>query len=148
MTVAVGAVAGTKVYIAPANTVIPSSPDTFVEITDVANIGDLGTTFAKIVRESIGDGYTRQIKGTESAPVFSLVCNRLDSDLGQIALKAASANRNNFYPFKVLENDGGYTTFLGRVYGVPRNYGGVNDLKKISTDVEVEPDSIVVVAGS
>jgi len=139
----VGAVAGTKVYIAPANTDIPpASPDVWVEIKDISNIGDIGTTFAKIARESVGDGYTRQIKGTESATAFPLVCNRDDDDPGQVALRAAAGDRNSFFPFKVLENDGSSATFLGRVYGKTNNYGGVNDLKKFSTEIEIEPDSI------
>jgi hypothetical protein len=138
----VGAVAGTLFYIG--TTESTPSPDDWVVIEDVANIGDLGTTFSKIVRESIGDGYTRQIKGTESVPTFPLVMNRDDDDAGQVAVLAASADRNSFYNFRVVENDGTVIVFQGRVFGFMRKYGGVNNLKQISCDIEVEPDSISV----
>jgi len=149
----VGAVAGTKLYIAPPGT-LPLSPDLWVLISKVANIGAIGNTFNKIAVESIDDGYTRQIKGTEMAPAFPLVMNRDDDDAGQGDVVDAAANRNDLYNFKLVENDGDgvseatatVITFKGRVYGAPRNYGGVNDLKQISTEIEIEPDSIVFTA--
>lgn len=150
----VGAVASTKLYIGPATTGLPAatSPDQFVEITNIANIGDVGLTFNKIAVESVDSGYTRQIKGTQMNPTFSLVLNRLDTDAGQDDLQDASANRNSLYPFRLVENDGegvlGASTriyFLARVYGFLRKYGGVNNLKQVQCDLEIEPDSIVVV---
>lgn len=98
---AVGAVAGTKIYIGtPA-----LSPQVWVEIKDVKDIGALGVSFAKIAREQVGSGYTKQIKGTASAPAFPLVLNRDDTNAGQIALHAAALARNILYPFKLVEND-------------------------------------------
>lgn len=224
------AVAGTKIYIGT----LGGSP-TYTEVESVINIGALGTTFAKIAVESVGSGYTRQIKGTESHPEFPLTMNRINGAAGQAAVLAASRDRNNLYPFKIVENDGtvttntvtitiaspgvitdsahgkaigdavsftttgalpsglsvgvtyyivaaGFTTgaysvattpggsaitttgtqsgthtrtatsagttatFRGRIFGTPVQYGGVNDLKKISTSVEVEPDSLVFTA--
>ena len=73
---AVGAVAGTILYIG--NTDTDADEYEFTEIGEVANIGDIGTMFQKIAVESVGSGYTRQIKGTESAPAFELVMNRGD----------------------------------------------------------------------
>lgn len=154
----VGAVAGTKLYIGGTTTIVPSpdnpSPDIWIEITNVSNLGQVMLAFAKIAVESVGDGFTRQIKGTESAPTFDLTLNRLDSDLGQLAVKAANLDRNNFYNFMVKENDPGTngnpttTVFKGRVYGFGSQYGGVNDLKKITSSIEIEPDTIVTIAAT
>jgi hypothetical protein len=143
MAKAVGAVAGTQLFIAPAGTVV-ASPDLYVEIKQVANLGDIGISFSKIVVECVGDGYTRQIKGPQSAPSFPLTLNRLDDDPGQVAVLAAIANRNSFYPFKVIDNDGTVITFLGRVFEFVRKYGAVATVKQIMASVEIEPDSIVV----
>lgn len=146
----VGAVAGTKLYIGPAGT-HPISPDQFIEIGQIANIGDLGTQFAKIAVESIGDGYTRQIKGTESVPPFELVMNRKDDDAGQEDVQDASANRNTLYNFRLVENDGEGVLaastriyFKARVFGFVRRYGGVNNLKQVVSGLEIEPDSIAI----
>lgn len=143
MAVTVGAVASTKLFIG-GTTVSPPSPDLYTEVKNVSNLGTVMTQFAKIAVESVGDGYTRQIKGTQSAPEFALSLNRDDTDAGQTLLKAATADRNSFYQFKILENDGiTVTTFKARVYGFGTAYGGVNDLKKTNTTLEIEPDSIV-----
>lgn len=148
----VGAVAGTKLFIGTTETT--PSPDDWVEIKNISNLGDLMTQFAKIAVESVGDGYTRQIKGTQSVTPMDLVFNRDDTDAGQTAAKTAAADRNSFYWFKIEENDIGSgarpttTTFKGRLYGAGSAYGGVNDLKKVNTSLEVEPDSIVIVAAS
>jgi hypothetical protein len=147
---AVGAVAGTKFYIAPV--AASPSPDTYVEVKNIANLGDLVMQFSKIAVESVGDGYTRQIKGTQSTTPMTIMLNRDDTDPGQIALKAAFSNRNSLYPFKIIENDIVVTattsTFTGRVYNSGSKYGAVNALKQLSVDIEVEPDSIVVVEGT
>ena len=155
----VGAVAGTKLFVsasaATAGVFTPpsSSPDFMLEIGQIANLGNVMTEFSKIAVESVGDGYTRQIKGTQSSPTFDLVVNRKDDDLGQVQLKAISTNRNNVYWFRVLDNDaiataGTQTWFHGRVYSSGTQYGGVNDLKKAAYSVEIEPDSISVIAAT
>lgn len=140
----VSAVAGTKLYIGAAGVSVPS-PDNMTEIGNVSNLGQIGTTFAKIAVESVGSGYTKQIKGTQSAPAFPLVLNRDDDDAGQILVLAASNNRNSLYPFRLVDNDGTNITFMGRVYGFNYAYGGVNDLRKVNSEIEVEPDTISVV---
>jgi predicted Zn-dependent protease len=225
------AVAGTKLFIGTI-----ADPPVYTEIESVSNIGALGTSFSKIAVESVGSGYTRQIKGTESHPEFPLVMNRISGAPGQAAVIAASADRNSLYPFKLVENDapaastavvtvtiaapgvftdtahglsanapvkfsttgalptgltagttyyvkspttdaysvsstpggsaitttgtqsgvhtrstvpaGTTATFNGRVYGSPVSYGAVNDLKKINTSIEVEPDSLVYTAAA
>jgi hypothetical protein len=148
----VGAVAGTKLFIGTTQTV--PSPDLFTEIKQCANIGEIGTNFNKIAVESVGDGYTRQIKGTQLSPTFNLVLNRLADDPGQLALVAAAADRTSLYNFKIQDNDTARNNtptqifFKGRVFGSPITYGGVNALKQISSTIEVEPDSIIIQAAT
>lgn len=146
----VGAVAGTKFYIGTTETI--PSPDDWVEVGNISNLGNLMQQFSKIAVESVGSGYTKQIKGTESVTNMTIVCNRDDTDLGQIAMKTAYASRNSLYNFRIVENDLNITAttiyFTGRVYSKGPQYGGVNDLKKQQFEVEIEPDSISVVAGT
>lgn len=161
----VGAVAGTKFYVyggtATAGSFTPpsspspdASPDVrWLEVGQIANLGNVMTEFSKIAVESVGDGYTRQIKGTQSSPTFDLVVNRKDDDEGQIWLKNISTSRNTLYWFRVLDNDviavtGTNTYFQGRVYSSGTQYGGVNDLKKAAYSIEIEPDSISTTAAS
>jgi hypothetical protein len=148
---AAGAVAGTKLYIGGTGTLVPS-PDNvaWIEIGNISTLGAYGgTNFNKIALESVGSGFTKQLKGTQLAPSMDLVFNRDDADLGQLALKAASADRNSLFNFRVDENDVGTganptrCVFKGRVYGYATAGGGVNDLKRINTSIEVEPDTII-----
>lgn len=141
----VGAVAGTKLFIgeagASASTLV--SPDSGTEIKDIANLGNLAQAFTEIPVESVGSGYSYNLKGTENWPNFELTLNRNDEDSGQLALKAASASaRGTLYPFKVQEVDGSYAVWQGEVFGYGRNYGGVNDLKQVVTTISIRPDTI------
>lgn len=151
----VGAVAGTKIFIGTSEA--SPSPDDWVEIKNVSNLGSLMTQFNKITVESVGDGYTRQIKGTQLVPPFDLQVNRDDADAGQTAAVTAAADRNSKYWFKIEENDAGpgsgFTLptrfqFQARIYSSGPQYGGVNDLKKSQFQMEVEPDSITKIAAS
>jgi len=147
-----GAVAGTKIYIGTIETV--ASPDDWIEIGQVSSLGDVGLTFSKIAIESVGNGFTFQIKGTQSAPSCSMVLNRDDTDAGQAAVRLASVDRNGKYNFKVVENDIGTgfsaTTafFKGRIYGYGTSYGGVNAVKQVKFDIEIEPDTIINVSAT
>ncbi len=152
MTAGVGTVSGTKLYIGPAGG-IPTSPDLFIEIGDISNLGDISQTFASIAVESLGSGDTYELKGQRSFPNLALVLNKNDSDAGQIALKAASAAvRGTLYPFKIQEVDGGATTpgsvtWTGEVFGYGPAYGGVSNLKSVKTAVSIRPATITITLG-
>ncbi len=107
MTASVGPVSGTAVYIGPSAALgagLPSSPDSFIRIHEISNLGNIAQQFAEIAVESIDTGDTYQIKGQRSFPNLTIVMNRSDADTGQLALKAASAAaRGTLYFFKILE---------------------------------------------
>ncbi len=141
---AVGTVSGTKFYIGPAGG-IPTSPDLFIEVDDISNLGNIAQTFASVSVDSIGDGDTYTLKGQRSFPDFALTLNRNDDDAGQAALKAASeAARGTLYPFKIVETDGGTAVWQGEVFGYGPNYGGPNAIKSVATSVSIRPSTLVL----
>lgn len=143
MTASVGSVSGTKFYIGTSETI--ASPDDYVEIGDISNLGDISEQFAEIKVESIGDGDTYSLKGQREFPNFALTMNRNDSDAGQIALKAASAAaRGTLYNFKILETDGGTAVWKGEVFGYGPSYGGVSSLRSVKTSVSIRPTSLTI----
>ncbi len=143
MTAGVGSVSGTKLYIAPAGST--ASPDKYVEIEDIASLGDLSQQFAQIAVDSIGDGDTYQIKGQRSFPNFELTLNRNDSDAGQQDLKDASAAaKGTLYPFKIIETDGGSATWLGEVFGYGTSYGGPSNIRQVKTSVSIRPSTLII----
>lgn len=148
MTVGVGPVSGTKFFIGPAGA-IPTSPDLFIEVKDISNLGNLSQQFAQVAISSIGDGDDYSLKGQRSFPDFALTMNRNDGDTGQVALKAASAAvRGTLYPFKILETNGGYATWQGEAMGYGPNYGGPNAVKAVVTSVSIRPSTLTIVLGS
>ena len=145
MTAGVGANAGTKFYIGPAGAA-PTSPDLWVEVGDISNLGDIMDQFTEITVESLGSGFSYSIKGTENYPNLQLTLNRNDSDVGQIAMKAASAaTRGTLYPFRILDYDTGLgAVWQGEVFGFGRSYGTVNVLRSVKTSVSIRPSTIVL----
>lgn len=144
----VSTVSGSKLYIADPG---PTSPEpSWVEIGDISSIGELGINYTQVQLESVGDGYTRQLKGTGAAAEFPVVLNRKASDAGQQALKAAAEDTTQaLYNFKLElndqdENDTSPTTFTfkGKAMSFARQQGGPNEIVKINVSIAVEPDSI------
>lgn len=143
MTAGVGPVSGTKFYIGTSESI--ASPDDYIEVGDISSLGDISEQFAQIAVESIGDGNTYQIKGQRSYPNIDLVMNRNDSDVGQIALKAAAAaTRGTLYNFKILETDGGIAVWKGEVFGYGPSYGGVGALRTVKTSVSIRPSTLTI----
>ncbi len=143
MTASVGPVAGTKFYVGTSESV--ASPDDYVEVGDISNLGDISQQFAQVTVESIGSGDSYMLKGTRNFPNIDLVLNRNDSDQGQVALKAASeAARGTLYNFKILETDGGLATWKGEVFGYGPSYGGVNALRSVKTSVSIRPSTLAI----
>jgi hypothetical protein len=144
MTASVGPVSGTKLFITDPGTPV-ASPDPWVEIKDISNLGDISQNFAAITVSSIGDGDDYELKGQRTYPNFALQLNRNDSDPGQIALKAASAaTRGSLYNFKIEETDGGTVVWKGEVFGYGPSYGGSGALRSVKTSVSIRPSTVVI----
>jgi hypothetical protein len=60
---------------------------------------------------------------------------------------AGADDEDNHFNFKIEERAGGAvfarTIFRGQVFGFAATGGGVNDVKRINTSIEVDPDTIV-----
>lgn len=149
MTASVGPVSGTKFYIGPSGVLgetapTGTSPDIWVHVGEISNLGNISQTFTEIAVESIDSGDTYQIKGQRVFPNVTLTMNRDDSDAGQLALKTASAAaRNTFYHFKIVETDGGTIVWMGEVFGYGPNYGGVAALRSVQTSVSIRPTTFI-----
>ena len=85
---AVGTVAGSKLFIGISGAAIPSpdvsSPDVWIEIKPVRTLGDVDQNFAAITVESVGDGDSYDLKGVRRYPNFEITLNQDDTDPGQI----------------------------------------------------------------
>jgi hypothetical protein len=100
----IGATAKTKLFIADPGT--PTISD-YVEVKNVANLGDIMRQFASITVEEVGAGTSYALKGLENFPNFSVTLNRNNDDPGQQDMQIASAAREVLYNFRLEEPDGG-----------------------------------------
>lgn len=139
----VGTVSGTKLFITDPGTPV-ASPDPWVEIKDVASLGNIAQQFNAVTVSSVGDGDDYQLKGQRNFPNFELTLNKNNDDPGQQDLKDASEDaRGTLYNFKLLETDGSSVTWKGEVFGYGPNYGGPEALKQVVTSISIRPTSIV-----
>lgn len=139
----VGTVSGTKLFITDPGTPV-ASPDPWVEIKDIASLGNIAQTFNAVTVSSIGDGDDYSLKGQRSFPNFELTLNKNSDDAGQQDLKdAADDARGTLYNFKIVETDGSSITWKGEVFGYGPNFGGPEALKQVVTSISIRPTSLV-----
>jgi hypothetical protein len=138
----VGAVSGTKLFITDPGMPV-GSPDPWVEIKDIASLGNIAESFSAINVSSIGDGDDYTLKGQRQFPNFEVTLNQNLADAGQADLRDASqAVRGTLYNFKLVETDSRSITWKGEVFGYGTNYGGPEALKQVVTSISIRPDSI------
>ncbi len=143
MAASVNSVAGTKLYIGDSNAV--PSPDNYVEITQISNLGDVSQQFDQVPIESLSSGDSFSLKGLRRYPNIELIINRDDSDAGQLDLKDASAAaRGTLYNFKIVETDGGIIVWQGEVFGYGPSYGGPNTVRTVRTSISIRPTSVTI----
>lgn len=145
---ALQAVAFTKVYLSSTGV---ESPDSFVEVGNIFNIGEIGIMFNEIDTSSLSDGYDRKLKGTVQVVQFPVVLNYDPEDEGQQDWREAGEDTTNtLYYFKITYNDasGSPATpstweFQGKVNGFKHIGGGANDVRKVQSAVLMEMDTLV-----
>jgi hypothetical protein len=152
MTAGVGPVSGTKFYIGPAGAA-PTSPDLWIEIGDISNLGDISQEFAQIAVESLGSGDTYQLKGNRSFPNVDLTMNRttpmrarLRSRLRPLrcaarCIPSASLKRT------AARRTAGTAIWQGEVFGFGPSYGGVSALRSVKTSVSIRPSTMTITLG-
>lgn len=136
-----------KLYITDPGTPA-ASPDPYVEIGNIFSLGDIGVMFNKIATSSLSDGVDRDLKGTKQTSTFTVVMNYDAEDAGQADLKDAGEDSTNaLYNLKLKYNDadGGEPstwTFKAKVNGFKHIGGGANDVKKATSEIMVEMDTL------
>jgi hypothetical protein len=98
---------GTKFYIS--NTAAASTVDTlaeyealtWIEISEVEDLGNVGDVSTEVTGAAIGDSRIRKAKGARNAGTMNVICfDTVPLDVGQVAVIAAEASYSN-YAFKI-----------------------------------------------
>jgi len=77
---------------------------TWIEIGLTEDLGELGDTSPPVSGTAIADGRVRKVKGARDAGTQAVICFHDPLDVGQQALIAAEATKDN-YAFKLVLSD-------------------------------------------
>lgn len=137
---------GSRLFIgttAPATDAASFEADSYVEIEEVEDAGQVGDESQAVNFTALKDGRVQKLKGPRDAGTMAVVCGDSAGDPGQDALIAAEAQPFD-YNFKVMLNDAltlsGTPTILyfrGKVMSQRRNIGNVTNVVKRSFNLGV-----------
>ena len=96
---------GSKLYIGGTGAL--NSENAWVEVGDIATIGEFGDSFQEVNFTPIATGFVEKYKGAMNAGNIQLGLGRAPSDAGQAAMILARNNKtkDNRYNFKIELND-------------------------------------------
>jgi hypothetical protein len=145
--------AGSRIYIGTtlaASSQTEFEADSYVEILDVSNMGELGAVANIVQFPVVSDDFVKKSKGTRNAGDPALVVGRLPNDPGQIAVRAAEATKY-FYNFKLELADAineDYTNtviyFRALVAGIPVGTGGNEDFVVETYTLGIYPRPVII----
>lgn len=138
--------AGAKIYIgttAAAANETQFAADTYTEIKEVEDLGELGDESEAITFAGLSEARVKKLKGARDAGTLVLVVGRDPLDAGQIAIKAAE--KTSFeYNFKIVANDApdaDHTNsvyyFRGLVMSARDNYGQQNNVVRTTFNIGI-----------
>lgn len=150
---AIGPTAGSKIYIGTAESI--ASPDDYLEIGEVSDLGSFGRVYTQIKAQTIGTRGDRKYKGTYDDGAMAIKVLRSSSDTGQAAAIVARDSDSD-YNFKLTLNDaaeGGFTVntafyFKAKVMSYTVETGGPNTVVMATINLDLKSGSITEVAAA
>lgn len=142
----ISAVAKTKFYIGgvtAGQALADYQGATFVEVKELADIGEFGDEANIITFETIGDGRVKKAVGTRDAGDLQITVARIEEDFGQQAMRAASKTSDH-YDFKVTLANGETMYFTGPVSSAKNQLGGPNDVLQTVFTIAISSDVLEV----
>lgn len=123
---------GSKTGNATSSELSDFTSDIYVEVGEVSNLQGLVDVQNFASFTALGDRRSRQLKTTVAAENVTITCGFDGADLGQIALRAAAADRtNDDYNFKVVYVDGTVAYWAGAAGNDPLPGGTAEDVATV-----------------
>lgn len=109
---------------------------TWTEVGEVTNLGETGREYNQVTHQPLKTRGIVKLKGSFNAGSFELQFAYDSDDAGQILLRAASVDDDN-YSCKILYQDGSARYFQGQVMTFKQGVGGVDDITSGTSMIEV-----------
>ena len=145
--------AGAKIYLgttAQATNRNEFEADTYIEIEEVSNMGELGSAANVLQFPLVSDDFVVKAKGTRNAGDPALVVGRVSNAPGQVALRAAERTKV-YYNFKLELEDAPdeLTTntviyFRALVAGANNAFGGNEDFVTETYTLGIYPRPLII----
>lgn len=145
--------AGAKIYIGTtmqASTREQFEADTYIEIEEVSNMGEFGSTANVVQFPLVSDDFVVKAKGTRNAGDPALVVGRVSTAPGQIKLREAETTKF-FFNFKLELEDAPdeFTTntviyFRALVAGANNAFGGNEDFVTETYTLGIYPRPLII----
>lgn len=132
------------------------SSQTWTEITKWTQMGDFGDTNNVVSLQVIGEGRDKDQKGTANAGDMQNVFAAVDSDPGQIALRAAAKVKAN-YAVRIDMNDApsvgaspkpGQRFFIALIMSARDTGGGANTVRSLNATFNINSNIVIVAASA
>lgn len=151
----IGTASGVSIFLGSASSAATQGEfeaDSYVEIGEIEDAGQIGDQSAEIQFVTLADGRVRKLKGPRDAGTQTVVCGADPSDEGQAAAIAAEGTTFD-YAVKMVLNDqltmGGTPTimyYLAKVMSKRRNVGNASNVVRFNFDLGVNSAVIEVAA--
>jgi hypothetical protein len=151
--------AGAKLYIGTTATIDYTTDttaqtafeaDTYVEIKEISNVGEIGASANVVTFPIVSDDFVKKSKGTRNAGDPAIVVGRVPDDPGQVAVRAAEATKF-YYNFKLELADAideNHTDtviyFRALVAGIPNQFGGNEDFVTETYTLGIYPRPLII----
>lgn len=143
--------AGTFIYISDPITALATTYDVatfatgvYVKIGEVEDLGSFGKKYNLVTFNPLGDRGTVKRKGSYNEGTVTLKAAAAPTDGGQIKLNAAKESDSS-YAFKVVTQSGSTYYFTAQTMGVTLEVGTVDNIMKISADLEIDNERLTAV---
>lgn len=117
----------------------------WVQIKDVMSIGTIGDAANEVTYATLEDGRQQRRKGVRDAGTMDLTCGLNASDPGQIALKAAETEQDDF-AFKIELPDGATRMFVAMVGSAQETVNEADNIITLKATLWVNSNTVRVAA--
>ena len=109
---------------------------TFTNIGEVTDLGEFGREYALVTHSPVATRGVKKFKGSFNEGAMTLALGLDNDDAGQILLKTASEDDDN-YSFEVTLQDGTIYYFQAQVMSFKKAIGGVDTITNATVTLEL-----------
>lgn len=113
----------------------------FTAVGEVVDMGEISKAFTVVTHQPLGVDYPTKLKDVYDIGNISMTIGKIDTDAGQLLLKAALASDNS-YSFKVTLPSGDLAYFTAKVLKAGTGAISTGSVTTMPVELAVDPQSL------